>query len=144
MSPKEIAATFDTASRNVSNFLKPAVKHGLLMHVGSGRATVYQLADASTGPAAERTERKAATPKKRGNAGRAAAAAKQAEKRAMPVREPEALPPPEPIAALWDDGDIALCNLDVSDDGQVILPERKAIRLYKFLHRLFGQAEAAA
>lgn len=135
----EITTLFGTPSNNISNLLKPAVQHGLLERVGSGREVTYCLAgESATAPGATPSTQGERT--KRGTAGRAAAAKvakKKATARAVRVKEPEA-PPPTPICALWDDGDYVLCNVDISDDGQVILPEPRARQLYLFLHRQFA------
>lgn len=144
----EAAMALGIEAKNIGPSIAAALHHGVLLKhrpsYGGAMllclpgADLDQIDASSSGTAAEPD----AKAQKRGTAGRAAAAAKQAKKkataRAVRVKEPEALPPPTPICALWDDGDYVLCNVEISDDGQVILPEPRARQLYLFLHRQFA------
>lgn len=131
MTAQQIAEEFSTKSNAIFNLLAPAVKAGMLAKATNeeGR-TVYSLPDLGTAESFAPKARKATKKKQRVPTAEAATA------------QPEADEAPPPIAALFDDGDIALYGVIPNEDGSgCTLSEVQARRVHRFLERVFGPTE---
>lgn len=136
LTPVKICELFDVPRGSVSNTLKPAVQAGALQHYSGGRGkTVYHLA--GTVPSFDGAEATPApAPKKR--------KAKKATSTTRKPREaaPEAATVPPPIAALWEDGDLVLQGVNVSEDSSsVTLTDLQARQVHRFMERIYGPNE---
>lgn len=136
LTPSQIAEQFDVKRDSVSNVLKAAVQAGALQHYSGGRGkTVYHLV--GTVPTFDGAEAAPAlAPKKR--------KAKKTTSRARKPREvaPEPSTAPPPIASLWDDGDLVLQGVTISEEhGSVTLTDLQARQVHRFMERVYGPNE---
>lgn len=131
MTTADICQLFKVKSNSLFNLLSPAVKAGMLVKGTNAEGRlIYSLPDGDAPTTAAPKARKAAKKKQRVPTAEAATA------------EPDVDEVPPPIAALFEDGDIALYGITPHADGSgCTLSEPQARRVHRFLERVFGPTE---
>lgn len=138
LTPNQIIEQFSAARGSVSNLLKPAVQAGALqLHSGGKGKTAYHLE--GTVPTFDGIEAAPTPAPKKRKAKKTAPTTTRKPREAAP--EPTAAVPP-PIASLWDDGDLVLQGVTVSEaSNSVTLTDLQARQVHRFMERVYGAHE---
>ena len=151
---QELATVFGVHPNSANKCLGPALEAGLLVETGARGQRWYHLpgqqtapaaqADAASGNALQRTAapaRRSST--RKGKKARAATPAQRSTRAARVAADAAAQAAADeaatPMASLWDDGDVQLVGIAVTEStSSATLNDQQARQLHRFLHRVYG------